>query len=165
MEALTSLGINGKLLLAQIINILILFFLLSKFLYRPIVNMLDSRTKKIEKSLEDAKKIETELLQTEERTAKAMASARDEAKKMIEQAKTSASEESKRILVAAEKRSEDLKAKAVLEINEEKEKAMSEIRSEAASLIALATEKVMGKKIDDKEDGKLIKEIIGQIKQ
>jgi F-type H+-transporting ATPase subunit b len=164
MEALNALGINGKLLLAQIINFVILLLLLSKFLYKPIVTMLDGRTKKIEKSLDDAKKIEEELLKTEERTAKALAEASDEAKKMIDQAKNSAADEARRIVVAAEKRSDDLKAKSILEIKEEKEKAMTEIRSEVASLIALATEKVVGKKLDDKEDNRLIKEIIGQLR-
>lgn len=164
MEAITSLGIDAKLLIAQIINFLILLFLLSKFLYRPIVSMLDSRSKKIEQSLADAKKIEEDMLQTEERTAKAIANAQDEAKKMINQAKTSAAEEAKRIVVAAEKRSEDLKDKALLEIKEEKEKAMTEIRTEVATLVALATEKVISRKLDDKEDNRLIKEIIGQIK-
>lgn len=164
MEAINSLGINAKLLIAQIINFLILLFLLSKFLYRPIVNMLDSRTKTIEKSLADAKKIEEDLKNTEETSQASLAQAQEEAKKIIGDAKKSADEEAKKLILLAEKRSSEIGEKAKAEIQEEKEKAKLEIRSEAASLIALATEKVIEKKFSAEDDTKLIKEIIGQVK-
>lgn len=164
MEAINSLGINAKLLIAQIINFLILLFLLSRFLYRPIVKMLDERSKKIEKSLSDAEKIEAELKETEVRNQKILEETHNQAKQIIAEAKTGASEEAKKIIAEAEKRSIQLKDRTVKEITDEKEKAKREIKQEAANLIALATEKVTEKKFDQSDDSKLIKEIIEQIK-
>ena len=48
-ELFSKLGIDWKLLIAQIINFLVLLFVLYKFAYRPILSMLEKRTKKIEK--------------------------------------------------------------------------------------------------------------------
>lgn len=163
MEAINSLGINGKLLIAQIVNFLILLFLLKRFLYGPIVKMLDSRSRTIKKSLDDAKRIEEELKKTEEKNAEYLARAQTDAKKMVEEAKKSASEEAKRITVLAEKRASELKDKALAEISEEKENAKSEIRREAASLIALATEQVIEKRLTEREDEKMISEVIRQL--
>src|SRR5689334_19325586 len=52
---IAALGLNAGYLLAQIINFLVIFGALGALLWRPILNMLDSRTAKIEKGLEDAR--------------------------------------------------------------------------------------------------------------
>ena len=49
MELLGNLGINGKLFMAQLINFAILFFILRKFAYQPILKVLDERKDKIDK--------------------------------------------------------------------------------------------------------------------
>jgi len=58
METLSSLGIDLKILLAQLVNFGILIFLLSKFLYKPVLKMLDQRKKKIAESIKKAEEIE-----------------------------------------------------------------------------------------------------------
>jgi F-type H+-transporting ATPase subunit b len=163
MEAITSLGIDAKLLIAQIINFLILLFLLSKFLYKPIVAMLDKRSETIKKSLDDAKKIEEDLKNTEVRTTECLGKAQEEAKKIVADAKKSADEEAKKMIAQAEKRAAEISDKAKAEVAEEKDKAKKEIRQEVATLVAMATEKIIGKEVDAVKDEKLVKEIIGQI--
>jgi len=163
MEAINSLGINAKLLIAQIVNFLILLFLLKKFLYGPVVSMLDKRSATIKKSLDDAKKIEEEVKKTEAINSQTLTEAKAEAKIILEDARKSASEEAKKITEAAEKRSGELKDKALLEIDEEKDNAKKEIRREAASLIALATSQIINQKLDEKADQELISETIKQL--
>ena len=63
MEALHNLGIDFKVIIAQIINFGILVFTLVHFLYRPILKALDDRKKKISDSLDKAKEIEQSWLQ------------------------------------------------------------------------------------------------------
>ena len=53
-ELITKLGIDWKFLIAQIVNFLVLLFVLYKFAYGPILAMLEKRQKKIEKGLKDA---------------------------------------------------------------------------------------------------------------
>lgn len=164
MDAINSLGINGKLLIAQIINFVVLLILLKKFLYNPIVKMLDKRSQTIKKSLDDAKRIEEELQKTEQKNQEIIALAQSDAKKMVEEAKKNASTEGKRIVDEASKQAEVQKTKAIAEINQQKETAKSEIKKEAAELITLATEKILQTKIDSKTDGKMIRESIDRIK-
>ena len=54
MDALSSLGINGPFLLAQIVNFFVLLFLLQRFLFKPLVKMLDSRKQRIAEGLQAA---------------------------------------------------------------------------------------------------------------
>src|SRR3989344_8250900 len=65
MELLTKLGIDWKLLLAQIVNFTLLVGVLTYFVYRPLLNLLDQRREKIRKAMEDAKHIENQKKEME----------------------------------------------------------------------------------------------------
>ncbi|MFA5800107.1 MAG: hypothetical protein WC840_04070, partial [Candidatus Peribacteraceae bacterium] len=72
MELLTKLGINWQLLLAQIVNFLIVLGVLGAFVYKPILNLLDARTERIRKAMEDAKRIENQAKEMEEQRQRAL---------------------------------------------------------------------------------------------
>jgi len=57
-----ALGLDIRLLVAQLINFGLLIFLLNKFLYKPLIKMLDDRKKKIAEAAENSIKIETNCL-------------------------------------------------------------------------------------------------------
>ena len=80
---LTQLGIDWKLLIAQIINFLVLLAILYKFLYKPVFKILHDREEKIEKSLRQAERIEKNLFESEAEKSKIVAEARNEAGKVI----------------------------------------------------------------------------------
>jgi len=163
MEAIHSLGIDGRLLIAQIINFIILLLLLKKFLYGPLVGMLDRRSETIKKSLEDAEKIEAELLATEERNRESLTEAQTETKAIIAAAKKSAEEEGLKIIESANKKALDQTKRALQEIEESKNQAKAEIKTEAAELITLAFEKIAEKKLDTADDQKMVKNILKEL--
>lgn len=163
MEAIDSLGINGKLLIAQIINFAVLFWLLKKFLFGPVVKMLDNRSQTIKKGLDDAAKIEKELEATNEKNQAILNEAKEVAKKLIEEAKKSATVESNRIIIEAERRVESQKEKALNEIESQKESSRNEIKKETANLIAMAMEKILNQKIDQKENERIISETVKKL--
>ncbi|PIR50188.1 F0F1 ATP synthase subunit B, partial [Candidatus Peregrinibacteria bacterium CG10_big_fil_rev_8_21_14_0_10_54_7] len=66
MELLTKLGINWQLLLAQIVNFAIVVGVLSFFLYKPLLNLIDTRRERIRKAMEDAQRIENQAKEMEE---------------------------------------------------------------------------------------------------
>ncbi|GAI01309.1 unnamed protein product [marine sediment metagenome] len=70
MEGLANLGINLPTLLAQIINVAVLFGLLYLVAYRPIMRMLDERSRKIKESMEQTEFIKQQAERAEEETAK-----------------------------------------------------------------------------------------------
>jgi len=66
MEIFNQFGINPLLLLAQVVNFAVLLFILKRFLYKPILKVLEERKKRIEESLKNAEEIEKRLVETAE---------------------------------------------------------------------------------------------------
>lgn len=149
-----------KLLIAQAVNFAIVFAVLYWFVIKPLSKIMGERTKKIEKSLEDAKEIEARLGNTKKDYDEVIAGGKIKANEIMEKANE-----------LAEKKKAEMIAKAKEEIgviiNQEKAKlqadkgqALKEIKKEMAELIASSLEKVLGEKIDAKKDNELIKKSI-----
>ncbi len=160
MELLSNLGINGKLLLAQIVNFFVLLWVLKRFAYKPVLEALEERRDKIEKGLADAEKSQKKLIEIEEKEKKILAKARSEAQKIVEQAEQQAKKNQEEILKDANRRVEKSVEDANKKIEEEKNKMLSEVKSEVAKLVALATEKVVGEKINEEKDREIIDSVI-----
>jgi F-type H+-transporting ATPase subunit b len=158
MELLQKLGIDWRLLVAQLINFLILVFILYKFLYKPVINLLDSRKEKIEKGLRDAEKLGEELEKTKELQAREIKKAKQEAMAIIDEAQKTAEAARQETKVKTKAEVEKLITAAKNQIMQEKEKMFGEIKAEAASLIIAVAEKVVGKTFDAKMQQKLIEE-------
>jgi len=152
MNGISALGIDWKLLLAQIINFLILLLILRKFLYCPIVNMLQNRRKTIEKGLKDAEEAEVKLDSASEKSRKIISQATDEADKIVKSAKASAEKEAQEIVNSANERSQKIIAEAKASAIVEQEKIVGGAKTQVARLVVAATEKILGKKSDGVED-------------
>jgi F-type H+-transporting ATPase subunit b len=138
MEIIQKFGLEAKLFLFQLINFLIVEFILKKFLFTPLKKMLDERKLKIERSLQDA----------------------ENAKIILE----NASEEKKNILTEAKSRADMLVAKLKVSVKETNEKAIIETKHRSEQIIDDAKQKAaaefenMNKKI-----GKMSADISGKI--
>jgi F-type H+-transporting ATPase subunit b len=159
-ELITKLGIDWKLLIAQIVNFLVLLFVLWKFAYGPILAMLEKRQKKIEKGLADAEEAGKKLSESEERQKEILRHARAEAKDIVEKSREQAEKSKSEIALEAKLQSEKIIAGAKSEIEQEKQKTITEIKSEIGELVVAATEKIVGEKIDDKRDREIIEKAI-----
>ena len=148
MEALANLGIDGKLLLAQAINFLVLLFILRRFAYRPMLAFLEKRTERIEQGLQDAKKAKDDLLQVAKQEKEILAHARQEAKLLIETAEISAKKRDAERLVATEEEAKRFLEGARLTIEEEKVKMVAEAKKEIAEVVTLSVEKILKEHID-----------------
>ena len=160
MELLNNLGINGKLLIAQIINFLILLYVLYKFAYGPVLKMLDERTKKIEKGLKDAEDSHKKLAEISEKESTVLVEARKQAQEIIKKAEESASSQAQEIMNASKEQSQKMLETAQKQIEQEKTKILSEVRAEVAGLVMMATEKIIDEKLDATKDAALIKKAI-----
>lgn len=159
-----ALGIDWKLLIAQLVNFALLFFLLRKFLFRPILKILDDRRARIAKSLSDAQKIEEELAKLEEKKEKELKRAQEEGQrllgevklvrdKLLEEAKSQATLEAQRVLEKAQK-----------QIAVEHAQMYRNLKKEIATLTLLAAEKLISQKLSEQKNEDFIKDIIGKIK-
>lgn len=164
-ELLTKLGIDWRLLAAQIINFFILLFILYKFLYTPILRLLENRAKKIEKGLNDAKAIEQRLKEIEKLKQEKMSEALDKAKQIVEEASLVAENNKKEKIIEArtEITAQVIKAKEL--IKEEKGKMLDEVKKEVGELVILAIQKIIPETLDKKKDKVMVEEAIRELEQ
>lgn len=154
MDILTEFGVKPVLLAAQIVNFLILLFILKKFLYRPILKVLDERKKKIAESLLNAERIEQELFETETAREKKLEQAAKESKKIIEEAIVSAGQLIDEAHQKAQVDIAQMIAKSEAQMARERDRLHQEIKAELADLVVLGMQKVAGKvlSLKDKKD-------------
>lgn len=149
---LEKLGIDWRLFIAQVINFLVLFFVLKRFLYKPVLGMLERRRETIEKSLEDAKKIEEAAgiaaLQKEE----ILREARREAGNIIEEAGKRAEATREEKLLLTKQEVEKIIVQGKVQLGAEREAVMRGIKAEAAELVASAVEKILADVSNEKID-------------
>ena len=160
MELLNNLGINGSLLLAQLINFGILLFVLYKFAYGPVLKILEERTKKIEKGLKDAESSHKKLAEISEKESAVLVEARKNAQEIIKKSEEVAVKNAEGIVMLAKEQSDKLLEDAKKQIKQEKAKILAEVKTEVANLVMLATEKIIDEKLDSVKDGILIKKAI-----
>lgn len=151
MEILNEFGVKPILLLAQIVNFFILLFLLKKFLYAPILKVLQERKEKIVESIANSEKIQLELKKITEEYDKKLQQATKESKKIIEEATVSASKIIEEAHGRAQVDIDKMIIKAEAEIKSERDKLHQEIRSELADLVSLGMQKVAGKILSEKD--------------
>ena len=164
MGGFSSLGISLPLLLAFVINFIILLALLGKFLYRPVLKMLDERTQKVKESMEWAETIKREYEQAKVEVQKQIDRGRQEAQAIIAQALQkgeSLKEEAKR---EASGQAKAIVEKARVELESERDKMVEDLRKEFVSLLILASEKVIRQTLDKEKQSRLIEETLAQIR-
>ena len=164
-ELIRKLGIDWKLLVAQIVNFVILLFLLKKFLYKPLINLMNKRREKIIEGLEKAKKGEEEFVKIAELREKELAKIQKEAEGLIQKAKEIGDKKQQEILKEAENKTKKIIEEAKGRIEIEKEKMLKEVRKDIANLVINATEKILKEKIDEKKDKELINQAIGKLNE
>lgn len=87
MEILNNFGFEWILFIAQIVNFLIIFFVLKKFLYKPVLKLLKERREKIEEGLKQADEAAKLLDETIQKEEKILKEAQEKARKLLEEAK------------------------------------------------------------------------------
>lgn len=163
MEIFKQFGIEPTLLVAQIINFLIILFVLKKFFYKPITKMLDARRATITESLKNAEEIELKLQQTEERSGKIIADSQQKAEQLLEDAKKGAENITNTAMDEAKKAQEEMMQKVIAQIAAEKETMKKEIEEETLALVVEVTQKVLGRTMKNSEKEELTKKAITQM--
>lgn len=163
MEIFEQFGVQPVLLAAQAVNFLVLLFILKKFLYGPVLRVLDERKKRIAQSLKEAEEIEKKLAKTEEDRQKTLQKALDEAQRLIDDATKSANQIVGEARGKAVKDMEEIMKKGQEAVRLEKEKMRQEIRQELGELVAISLEKVVKKSLNLKDQKRLIQETLKEV--
>ena len=148
------------MLIAQLINFLILLFVLRRFAYKPLLKLLDERRQKIADGLANAQKAKSNLEEAEKERQEIISTAKKGASEIISLAEAAAQKNREETLKEAKTGVEKIVIEARKQIESEKNKMICEIKSEISGLVMLAAEKTASIKLDDKKDKELIEKII-----
>jgi F-type H+-transporting ATPase subunit b len=159
-ELIKTFHIEINLLLAQFVNFAVVLFVLWKFAYKPILETLNDRTKKIEKGVKDAEMASKKLGEMTEKEKEVLVKARKEAQVIIKKSESEAKKNAQSIMEQTKEQNEKMIVDAKKMIGQEKEKMISEVKSEIAGLVVSATEKVIHEKLDSQKDKELIENAI-----
>jgi F-type H+-transporting ATPase subunit b len=151
-----SLGLDLKQLLINAVAFLILVAILSRFVFPVLIKTIDSRREAIEKSLEDAKKTQEATEDAEKRVEALLATARKEADEIIARSHGEAQSMVADAETKAKQRAEQLVADARTQLNADVVKARAALKKDTLTLVALATEKVVGERMDADKDARII---------
>ena len=164
MQFFEAFGVTWVALLFQVVNFLLLLYLLNRFLFKRVFALLDERGQKISKGLEDAEAAarDRELARAEREAA--VSEARKEANEMIARANKIAEDTRNEILADAKAEAEKVTARAREEIVAEKDKAMAEIRGQVAELALAAAGKLVRKEMDGPTQRRLVEEFLADVK-
>ncbi len=157
-----ALGINGPFLLSQIVNFAILYFLLSRFVFPPLVKMLDERKQKIADGLSAAEIARQEAEAERSQLMDQLQQERSEAQKRIAAASSQAEKIKTEILASANKEAEEIKVKAMQEAEAEKQRILADAEKQIAELTMLATERVVRGGMDNSLQHKLIEDFLSE---
>ena len=148
-----------------ILTFLLLYLVLSKFAWKPLLKALESRENDIQSSIEDAEKAKSELENLNHEAEKIITKARLDAQEIRSEAKISAEKIKADIRSQAENDAKKIKIEANIQIQVEKDKAISEIRQEVVTLTMLVAEKVIGKNLSVEDNQQLIEKSILNLKK
>jgi F-type H+-transporting ATPase subunit b len=162
---LEALGINLGYLISQIVNFTLLAVLLYFVAYKPILRMLDERSARIKKGLEDAELASQRASAMEQEFEKRMTEARKEGQEIIAQATQMSEKARQDILDKAREEARAQVEKAREEISRERDLAMAELRQQVADLSLVISEKVIGSTLDEQRQRQLIAEFLEQTEE
>jgi len=150
-------------MLWQLLNFFVLLYLLRKFLYSPIKDILDKRAAQINGDLDDAEARREEAEEIKAEYEQQLKNAHSEAQEIVDNAETRANKKAKDIINEAEEKAESLKAKKLEEIEQAKKEAAAELRDSIADYTVLAANKLIREQLDEDKHQQMIMDFIDEL--
>lgn len=158
-----ALGINLGYLILQLLGISALILILTGFVYKPMLRVLDERKARIAKGLEDARQAEI-----------ARANADADAKRILDEARAEGANIRREAVMAAESAAKDVEAKAhadaraikanaEAEATEERNRILADLRGQVAAISIAAANKLVGESLDEKRQHELINDFFSRV--
>lgn len=164
MEFLQKFGINWKVLIAQIINFLVLFYLLKRFVFPRFLEILAEREEKINKGLKLSEEMDKKISEIREKREKILESTREKARQLISTAREKIKREKEEILAKAREEAEMEKRNIILEAQRMAQNEwMLQKREYIMRFSRLSLEllqKILQERIDRKKDKEIIERFL-----
>ena len=163
MDVQSLVGIIPWTFIAQICNLFIQVYLLKRFLFKPINEMLAKRKAMADAEIQDAIKAKDEANAMKSEYEQNMQEAKTKANEIVMTAQKTAAVQSEQMLREASEQAAAMKAKAESDIAQEKRKAVNEIKDEIGGMAVEIAGKVIEREICEEDHTKLIDEFISNV--
>jgi F-type H+-transporting ATPase subunit b len=157
-----KLGINWGLLIAQIFNVVLLVWLLTRFLYQPVLNMLNERTRRVQESLRESEQVKEQLARAKQDYDAELARARQEAAGILAQAQERAKTQEQEIVAQARQEAERIRSEAREQAVQEREQLLRDLKNQMAELVTMTATRVLGEELKSNHD-QLIEESLASL--
>jgi F-type H+-transporting ATPase subunit b len=157
-EILSKFGVDWPHFIAQLILFLIVYFVLNRFAFGPLLKILDERRKRIEEGQLNAEKIKKQLAEAEIRYQEVLRKANDDAQNLLEEMRRNNEAFSQREMEKAVKEAASIADRARNEIVSERVRMVDEVKREMVSLVVKTTAKVAGKVLSPEDQKRLSEE-------
>lgn len=163
MQSLDIISVNLWQILISLANLLIIFLILKKFLYKPVKKVLEERRLAIDTDYSEAAAAKEQALLDKSTYEEKLLSAGDEADRIIKTAVDTASAREREILEDAKDRADRIVKKAEADAVLERKKAEADIRREIVEVSTLVSEKMLRREISAEDHKQLIDSFIDDI--
>ena len=162
MEFKPLIGITYEFIF-QLINTFLIFFILKKLLFKPVLSIIEAREKDIRENLAQGERSKKEGLSLKSEYEEKLNLAKEQGQEIIKQATLRAEQKENEIINNAKEEASQLKEKASKDVEQERQKVMNEIKDEISNIAVLAASKVIEKDIDSNKHKKLIDNFIKEV--
>ncbi|MEG1311702.1 MAG: F0F1 ATP synthase subunit B [Clostridium sp.] len=147
----------------QVINTFVVFLILKKLLFKPVLSIIEARENDIQANLAQGEKTKAEGIAFKKEYEQKVSFAKTEGQEIIKQATLRAEQKSEEIISTAKQDASSLKEKAVKDVEQERIKVMNEIKDDISDIALLAASKVIEKDIDKSKHEELINNFIKEV--
>lgn len=156
-------GVNPWTALFTFCNMMITFLLLKKFLFKPVKKMIDDRQKEVDDIYADAKKSKDEAQALQAQYSAQLKDAKSERDEILKNATLRAQAQQQKILDEAAKTASAIRQKAEKDIEQEKQRALNEVKNEISGIAMEIASKVVEKEVRSQDHQILVEEFIEKL--
>lgn len=164
LEILGKIGFEWRQGLFNLVNFLLIFWILKRFAFKPLLNAINERQAAARETQDNFEAAKTELGMAKQKAQTLVDEAKVEANKVIEKSYEQAALVATDMKEKAKKEIEALVDQAKRNIEIDKKEMKEALRKDTVELVMLATEKIIRERLDDTKDRQYIKELIGSLK-
>lgn len=158
-----GMGFHWESTVFAIVAFLILYWLLNKYAFGPLMGIMEARKRMLAEQIETTDKNRREAEQLLAEQKQAMQDVRKEAHEIIEQARKVSAKQGEEIVEQAKSEAARLKNEALQDIESEKNKAIAAVRSQVSALSVMIASKIIEKQVDEKSQEELVEHYLKEV--
>ena len=163
MQSLDIISVNIWQILISLANLLIMLLIIKKFLFKPVMKVMQARQEQVDKIYDDANEDRSAAADMKQEYEERLASAREEADGLVRNAVATAQRRGDAIVAEANSQASHLKQKAEEEIALEKKQMLLTVRSEISDMAVSIASKVVEREIQKEDHENFMDEFIRNV--